>query len=111
MPSKDDIEGMDRASAAVFEDILAIKLRQEKETTRPLIVDRKPGTKEPGAAMGKQERRAWRAQHLGDPDFLGSLHDQLAQRQGLTPERPFSKQWFDDMAFHEKERRGELEDG
>lgn len=84
---------VDRAGHDVFDMLL----KQREETTQPLIVDGK---------FSKPERMARDAALVADPARNLSLHDELAARHKLTPERPISKRWVAYMKSIQAERKG-----
>lgn len=76
-----------------FGDVMEMMLRQREDTTEPLIGDKR----------SKAERMMFSRQTLRNAALLGSFHDEMAQRQGLTKERPISKQWWADVVNLQKE--------
>ncbi len=84
---------VDRAGHDVFDMLL----KQRDETTQPLITDGK---------FSKQERMARDAELVADAPRNLSLHDELAARHKLTPERPVSKRWVAYMKSIQAETKG-----
>ncbi len=84
-----------------FGDVMALMMQQNEDAEAPSTGDERT----------KAERIMLSRQTLRNPVMLGSFHDEMAQRQGLTKERPISKQWWDDVVKMQKELNKEQENG
>ncbi len=94
---KAEIKAIQDVNERVVDAVWEVEQRQKKDTASPL--DGKP--------RSKAERQAFAQATLADPVALGAFHDEMAQKAGLTPERPISREWVDMVIDMTKELRDE----
>ncbi len=92
---KDEIKAIQEMNERVVDAVLGMEKQQKKDTASPL--DGKPRT--------KVERQAFAQATLADPLALGAFHDEMAQKAGLTAERPISREWVEMVIGMHKELR------
>ncbi len=80
---KAEIKAIQEMNERVVDSIFSVEKQQKEDTASPL--DGKP--------RSKAERQAFAQATLADPLALGAFHDDMAQQEGLTPERPISREW------------------
>ncbi len=92
---KDEIKAIQDMSERVVDAVWEVEQRQTRDTAMPLDAKPKP----------KAERQAFAQATLVDPLALGAFHDEMAQKAGLTPERPISREWVNMVIEMTKELR------
>lgn len=92
---KTEIKAIQEMNERVVDAVLEVENKQKKDTASPL--DGKPRT--------KAERQAFAQATLVDPLALGAFHDEMAQKAGLSKERPISREWVKMVIDMTKELR------
>ena len=92
---KEEIKAIQAMNERVVDAIFGVEKKQREETASPLD----------GTPMKKAQRLSEGRVTLNDPVALGAWHDQMAQRAGLTEERPISREWVDAVVRMTKELR------
>lgn len=92
---KTEIKAIQEMNERVVDAVLEVENKQKKDTASPL--DGKPRT--------KAERQAFAQATLVDPLALGAFHDEMAQKAGLSKEKPISREWVKMVIDMTKELR------
>ncbi len=92
---RDEITELQNMNQRVVDTVLGVEKQQIEDTAGPL--DSKQLTKSQRVAKARAE--------LSNPEGLAMWHDQLAQKDGLTPERPISRKWVKAVIDMTKELR------